>query len=205
MLAPNRSAAAVTKRNTREAYEAVYASDRLLADYLTTERVVFYEELAEIIAPLAPRSVVDVGCGTGDLLRLLVERSASPPERVVGIDHAEAGISRAGESLPSATWIVGDIYDLELDEEFDLVLCTEVLEHLTEPARAVEELRRICGPGGRVLITVPDGAQDSWDGHVNFWSESDLEAFLASHGLAGVARIDEGRTLLAWLGSAQHM
>jgi hypothetical protein len=37
------------------------------------------------------------------------------------------------------------------------------------------------------------------EGHVNFWSEDDLRDFLAPHGLESIARIDEGRTLLAVL------
>src|SRR5262245_32843515 len=90
VLAPNRSAAAATRRNTREAYEAVYDSDRLVAEYLSPGRLEFYRELVGVLAPLEPRSVIDVGCGTGHLLRLLVDALPIPAERVVGIDHADA-------------------------------------------------------------------------------------------------------------------
>jgi 2-polyprenyl-3-methyl-5-hydroxy-6-metoxy-1,4-benzoquinol methylase len=194
------SAAFVTSENTLEAYNAVYASDRLLNEYLSPSRNEFYEELATIFAALAPRRVIDVGCGTGHLLRFVVDRMTATPEKIVGVDHSEAGIRRARELLPSATFVVDDLYGLSLEEgEFDLVLCTEVLEHLTEPDRAVGVLRKICARDGRVAITVPDGAQDSWEGHVNFWDEHDLRAFLAPHGLARVDRIEGGRTLLAWL------
>jgi trans-aconitate methyltransferase len=199
-FAPNRSAAVATRRNTREAYETVYGSDRLVAEYLSDERVEFYEELAEKLSQLEPRSIADVGCGTGHLLRLLVDRLPTPPERVVGIDHAEAGIRRARALLPTATWIVGDVYSWSPDAgEFDLVLCTEVLEHLAEPERVVAVLCRVCAPGGRVAITVPDGGQDTWDGHINFWDEAALAEFLADSGLVRIDRIDDGRTLLAWL------
>ena len=60
----------------------------------------------------------------------------------------------------------------------------------------------ICAPGGRVAITVPDGAQDSWEGHVNFWDEGELRAFLAPHGLVVIDRIQDGTVLLAWLAPA---
>ena len=60
----------------------------------------------------------------------------------------------------------------------DLVICTEVLEHLYDPGQAVELLLSLCAHGGRVAITVPDGAEDSWEGHVNFWDEAAFHRFL---------------------------
>jgi trans-aconitate methyltransferase len=194
-----RIALKVARKNTLESTNRFYKSDWLLRYYLTSERLAFYEELATLFAPLAPRRLVDVGCGTGHLLHFIVDRVAVHPERVVGVDHSEAGIQRARELLPSATWIVADLYGMSVGEEFDLVICTEVLEHLHEPGRAVDELRRLCAPGGRVAITVPDGALDDWEGHVNFWDESELESFLAPLGLTAIERVEDGRTLLAWL------
>jgi SAM-dependent methyltransferase len=198
-IAPERSAAALTTKNTLPAYNRVYGRDRLLDEYLSNERLEFYEELAAIFAPLGPKRIIDVGCGTGHLLRFIVDRMTVFPERIVGVDHSEAGIRRARELLPSATWIVADLYDVFLKDHFDLVLCTEVLEHLHEPTPAVDVLCRLCASGGRVALTVPDGAQDSWEGHVNFWDEDDLQGFLAPHGLVGIDRVEDGGVLLAWL------
>ena len=199
-LRPERSAGSITRKNTLEAYDRVYDSDRLLSEYLGPERLEFFEEVATTCAPLAPSSVVDVGCGTGHLLRFLVDKMSTSPERIVGIDHSEAGIRRARALLPSGTWLVDDLYGASLgSDQFDLVLCTEVLEHVHEPTRAVEILRRICAPGGRVAITVPDGARDSWEGHVNFWDEDALRAFLAPHGLVAIDRMQNDDVLLAWL------
>ena len=88
------------------------------------ERMEFYEELATIFAPLAPRSMIDIGCGTGHLLGLTVDRMAVAPDRVVGVDHSDAGIQRARELFPTARWIVADLYELSVEERFDLVICT---------------------------------------------------------------------------------
>ena len=51
----------------------------------------------------------------------------------------------------------GDICDfLPInDESFDYVLCTEVLEHVPEPIKAIRELKRICKKGGKIIITAP--------------------------------------------------
>jgi trans-aconitate methyltransferase len=177
----------------------------LLTEYLTLERLRFYEEVAEKCAPLAPRRIIDVGCGTGHLLRALVDRLPVEAEVVVGVDRSRWGIDRAREVLPKGRWVVGDLFRVPSDgDRFDLVLCTEVLEHLREPGQAVEVLCRLCASGGRIAITVPDGAQDSWEGHVNFWDEPELRAFLAPYGLVGLDRIQDGSVLLAWLASEHH-
>ena len=195
-----RVAVRTTQKNTLDAYNRLYDSDWLIEEYLSAERLEFYEELAGIFAPLAPRRVLDVGCGTGHLLRIVVDHMEAHPEQIVGVDHSEAGIRRARELLPTGTWVVDDLFGLSLDgDRFDLVLCTEVLEHLNEPARAVQVLRALCAPEGKVAITVPDGASDSWEGHVNFWDEDALRAFLAPRGLLRIDRIQRGDVLLAWL------
>jgi trans-aconitate methyltransferase len=124
---------------------------------------------------------------------------AIAPDVVMGVDHSERGIRRARELFPSATWVVADLYSIAVKERFDLVLCTEVLEHLNEPRRAIDQLRGLCARGGRVAITVPDGAEDSWEGHVNFWDEAALRTFLSPLGLTAIERVDGGHVLLAWL------
>lgn len=182
-----RTAPNLTRKNTRRAYNRVYGDDRLLDEYLAPERLASYEEVAELSARLRPGSVIDVGCGTGNLLQELVARAA--PERVVGIDHASAGVRRAAELVPEAEFRVASLYDPGLREEFDLVLCTEVLEHLTNAETAVEQLVKLCAPGGAVVITVPDGASDTWEGHLNFWNEVELADFLRRHGDVEVTRI----------------
>lgn len=200
-----RTAKNITRRNTLRGYNRLYRSDRLLAEYLVPERLRFYEEVAERCASLAPRRIIDVGCGPGTLLRLLVARLPGKPELVVGVDRSRAGIRRARKLLPEARWLVGDLNRLPADSErFDLVLCTEVLEHIREPRRAVDVLRRLCAPEGRVAITVPDGARDSWEGHVNFWSEGELRDFLRPEGLLELERIQDGEVFLAWLARAEH-
>jgi 2-polyprenyl-3-methyl-5-hydroxy-6-metoxy-1,4-benzoquinol methylase len=184
----------ITKRNNQRAYERVYGDDQLLAEYLAPERVAFYEEMAEISARERPRAVIDVGCGAGDLLRAVVEKAM--PERVVGVDYARAGIQRARELVPSGEFRAQSLYDLDRTESFDLVLCTEVLEHLPDPEGAVDVLVRLCAGSGTILVTVPDGAQDAWEGHLNFWTEAELAEFLRRYGDVDVSRMRADPTSL---------
>lgn len=90
--------------------------------------------------------MLDVGCGLKPYELILKPYVTEH----VGLDHPETlhGLSRVD--------IVGSVYAMPIaDETFDSVLCTEVLEHLEEPATALEECHRILRPGGYVVLTVP--------------------------------------------------
>jgi SAM-dependent methyltransferase len=187
----------VAARNSRRAYERIFSDDKLLAEYLTHERVRFYDEVVDACLQFEPKRVIDVGCGGGHLLQRLCERIRL--DEAVGIDIASSAIAHARELLPDAAFLVGDLYGVPAHGAFDMVLCTEVLEHVRRPADAARSLIRLCGADGIILITVPDGEQDNWSGHVNFWSEGELRAFLETFGEVNVGRIDDGRALLATL------
>lgn len=196
-----RSVKNVARRNTRRGFEKLFAADDLVAEYLAPDRLAFYEEVASIAAPYAGVSIVDAGCGTGNLLRAVLDRvedRGTAVDRVVALDYARAAVTRTIKLVPEAE---GRVFDVTLDhfdgERFDLVLCTEVLEHLSRPEDARERLAEACAPQGTILVTVPDGAVDDWEGHVNFWSENQLKLFLNPLGDTTVQRIDTGRTLLA--------
>ncbi len=99
--------------------------------------------------------VLDVGCGPKPYYPFFAERASS----YVGVDvDTSEGADLVGrvESLP-----VGD-------GEFDLVLCTQVLEHCDDPAQAVRELRRVTAPGGRVLAST-HGTQWYHPAPVDYW------------------------------------
>jgi len=183
-----RSVKNVARANTLESFEEIYKSPDLLDEYLGPDRLSFFEEIAERCAAFEPRRVIDVGCGTGHLLAAILRRVPAV-ESLVGVDYAAAAIERLKEVVPQARGYVSSVYDLDLgDEPFDLVVCTEVLEHLDRPADALESLRRLCAPGGRIVVTVPDGDRDDWEAHVNFWNAQELEAFLATAGPTSVGR-----------------
>jgi SAM-dependent methyltransferase len=83
--------------------------------------------------------VLDVGCGDKPYYPFFADRAS---EYVgVDVDHPDADLHAPVENLPVA------------DASFDLVLCTQVLEHADDPAQVVRELRRVVRPGGRVLAS----------------------------------------------------
>lgn len=189
------TAANITRRNNRRAYERVYRDDRLIGEYLDPARLAFYEEVAGIVVPLCSgKAVVDVGCGAGNLLQDVVGRAT--PARVVGVDYAETGVERARRAVPGGVFHSCSLYELDLQETFDVVLCTEVLEHLSKPEAAMRILVGLCAEDGVIVITVPDGEYDSWAGHRNFWNEQELVRFLGRYGEVEVTRLHSAPTSL---------
>ena len=94
--------------------------------------------------------VLDVGCGPKPYYPFFAERASE----YVGVDVVPQ---------PAAE-LVGRVEELPVEDgAFDLVLCTQVLEHCDDPARAVAELRRVTAPGGRVLAST-HGSQRSGRG-----------------------------------------
>lgn len=105
---------------------------------------------------LAPgRKVLDAGCGVAYGSALLARAGAS---RVVGIDRAAAVVEAARATAPDGVDLrVGDVTDLPFDDdEFDLVVCFEVIEHLHDQPKAVAEFARVLGPDGVLVISSPN-------------------------------------------------
>jgi SAM-dependent methyltransferase len=99
-------------------------------------------------------SFLDAGCGDG---RYLVEVGQAAG-RLAGVDISERILATAREALERAGF-PADLRQANLegllfeDGEFDLVLCSQVIEHLLAPERGLAELARVLRPGGRLLLT----------------------------------------------------
>lgn len=120
-------------------------------------------------------SVVDVGCGFGNLLNLVAAdyRNTS----LLGTDFSESKIDHLRAVYPHIHFKVHNIYDA-LEGTFDLIVCTEVLEHLLYPRKALVRLVEALNSNGKVFITVPNGRLDTFNGHINFWSLESWNVFL---------------------------
>ena len=94
-------------------------------------------------------TVLDAGCGTGRVTRLLIERL--PKGRVIGVDSSAAMIDKARDSLgDEADLVVSDLVELELDESVDAVFSNATFHWILDHRRLFERLHGALRPGGRL-------------------------------------------------------
>jgi ubiquinone/menaquinone biosynthesis C-methylase UbiE len=113
--------------------------------------VVYEETIRRLLAP--GMRVLDLGCGRGGVLEQLGEAVTYP----IGLDPDFASL-RAHRMLhlPRAVGLASALPFTTAS--FDLVVCSWVLEHIADPARAFSEIRRILKPGGRFVFLSPNAA-----------------------------------------------
>ncbi len=113
----------------------------------------------------APR-LLDIGCGTGANLPMLCE-SLGPNGRACGLDFSPLALQFACARLtaPNLTLSQGDALQLPLrDGLFDIVTMLDVLEHLSDDAKALKEVHRVLRPGGSLILSVP-AYHHLWSAH----------------------------------------
>lgn len=108
--------------------------------------------VATFLGDCAGKRVVEVGCGDGALLALLKSHC-----EVQGVEASESGIAAcAARGIPVHHLDASNAPLPFSDRSFDIVVCLETLEHLTDPYHALTEMRRVLRPEGRLICSVPN-------------------------------------------------
>lgn len=127
--------------------------------------------------------ILDLGCGTGESVRHL-----SRWGDVVALDDNPEALAYCREKRLSCL-VRGDALRLPFAEDaFDLVCGLDILEHLNDERSALSEMRRVCRPDGRILLTVPAmpvlwGEHDELNHHLRRYRQGQLARALGSVGL----------------------
>jgi ubiquinone/menaquinone biosynthesis C-methylase UbiE len=128
--------------------------DDLAAAYDTRWKKYIDATLAMAEQPLdlsGHERVLDVGCGTGELERRLIERW--PPLRVIGIDISRNMLRQAAEKRMGATLVAAEAHRLPLHQDaFDLVICANAFHYFRQPDGSLAEMHRVLRPGGWLVL-----------------------------------------------------
>jgi SAM-dependent methyltransferase len=167
----------------------------------------FRARLLEVLVPLAPERVLDAGCGEGQVSAWLAD--ALPGGRISGVDGRPEAVEAYRARNPGLDARVGDLAALPFEDgAFDLVLSTEVLEHLPDPRVVLRELGRVSA--GHLFLTVPHepffragnlargryvSRLGSTPGHVSTWGRRGLE-----HTVGSEAEVVRWVSLFPWQG-----
>lgn len=112
-----------------------------------------FDPLLDAVRVVPGTRLLDVATGPGHLPARAAERGAVP----VGVDVADAMVTRARELYPMLEFHRGDAEELPFaDAEFDAVTANFLLPHLARPERAMAELVRVLGSGGRLALATWD-------------------------------------------------
>lgn len=105
------------------------------------------EGLIDLLDAKPGESILDLGCGTGHLTKLIQEKGAS----VIGIDSSEEMIAQAKESFPDIEFKVANASNFYFEGEFDAIFSNAVLHWIKEADTLIESVYDNLKPGGRFV------------------------------------------------------
>ena len=145
-------------------------------------------------------TMLDLGCGEGRHIFGVMEKF--PDLKCIGLDPHIESLDKAFEGLKflesisntTTNFLSGSAYSLPFsDDSFDLVVCSEVLEHLHDYKDAIKEINRVLKPGGQFLASVPaefpekicwllsEAYQNQPGGHLRIFKKNELIKEVAEH------------------------
>ena len=155
--------------------------------------------------------VIEVGCGTGNFTRHLLDR-----ELVIGLDVVEDCVDHLRERLGNPTNVKAMILEIQ-DRKFlelrhfkpDTIVCLNVLEHIRDHRLALEHMEAVLSPGGRAIFLLPAfeslyGPIDENLGHFRRYSKSTWRMLAESVGFrVGLSRYFNFPGFFAWWANAK--
>lgn len=165
--------------------------------------------VVELARPLQPKTLLDAGGGEGFLTGYLANEF--PEAQITVVDSLASDLALLKARLPPVETLPADLRTFDLGRRFDLLIATEVLEHLPQAAQALE---RFAAHADRLIVTVPweplfmltnlaRGKNIARLGndveHVNHWWPGRLKRFLERQFV-----VDSVGTVFPWIVASAH-
>lgn len=118
-----------------------------------------YNEILDRVIKLNPKKILDLGCGNGNILKLLSQKTDA---ELCGLDLSEKMICQAEKRLAGkAEFTIGDAENLPYKtNEFDVVICNASFHHYTNPVKVLKEVKRILKSHGVLILGDPTSPFD---------------------------------------------
>lgn len=143
----------------RESFIEFYDSRLTDCSFLNSPEHYEWPRAEWVIEKVGDHNVLELGCGNGGMTMLLAKKA----RRVTAVDVSTPSIKAVDElGLPNVTTRRALVEDLPINGGYDIVVLSEVIEHVPEPAKVLQVAFRHLKPGGRLLITTPRG---HWENH----------------------------------------
>lgn len=162
-------------------YEVLYETEKYHWWYTVRRQIV--QNLISTYSTNQKIKLLDIGCGTGELLREL-----SPLGEVFGIDNSPQAIAFCKERGLTNIFIANGTDIPFPDNTFDMVLCLDVLEHIENDVGTIKEIKRVGKPGGTIIIFVPTfkflwGTSDEVSHHLRRYRLKEISKKVEKNGL----------------------
>lgn len=175
-----------------------YNSENIIIKKIMMNFFQAYDELLSEVKLLRKRDIktlLEAGCGEGEVTNYLCRHMRGGG--IFAFDISEKVIKTAKEHSRCSDiyFDVGNIYDIPIKQKYDLVVCSEVLEHLEEPDKALNQLKKatteyvICSVPREPIWRILNMARGKYwkdfgntPGHINHWSRKSFLSFLKKNG-----------------------
>src|SRR3972149_3217877 len=134
-------------------YKSIYLDKNLIQRFVHNQR---FQQVGSVITPVKGR-ILDIGCADGVFSKHILDKSGA--KEVIGIDALQGSIAWARkhwEDEKRLKFLVSDAHRLPFkDQSFDAVFALEVLEHVFEPVKVLQEIKRVLKKDGYGVFLVP--------------------------------------------------
>jgi methionine biosynthesis protein MetW len=114
-----------------------------------------FDKVADIFGRLRGERLLDIGCGDGDITRLLKERARA--KEAFGVDIAPEAVKAAcGKGIEASKLDIDEAGLPFEDNYFDIVYCGEIIEHVFDPDHLLDEIHRVLKAEGTCVLTTPN-------------------------------------------------